>query len=169
MSYLTNEDIDAITVYFNQIKGYAKHEDGLLNNRVNWCLLFNSFLFTAVAVLTAQSAGLAAKFPIPILGEQRSVYSVAVLSIAFTGMILTLSSALGVVAATLALGKLEQIWVDTRSRFKHSDIYPSLLGAGSSSANHLGMWYPVLLVAALLGVWVVMFSVCWNVTLPVVP
>ena len=156
--FIRNVDIEATSLYFESIKGFARHEDGLLNNRVNWCLLFNSFLFTALAVLTTEFPALnviTLKI-LPLVGE-RSLYATAALSIAFTGFTLTVWSALGVIAATIALGQLGKSWENNKSRFAHSELYPDLLGAGSGPANWLGIAYPRLLIGTLLAVWLVVF------------
>ena len=72
LPFISNGDLEATSLYFESIKGYARHEDGLLNNRVNWCLLFNSFLFTALAVLTAQFTALTGTpvTVLPLVGER---------------------------------------------------------------------------------------------------
>lgn len=158
--FISYAEIEAANAYFEAIKGYAKHEDGLLHNRVSWCLLFNSFLFTALALLTAEYPALQQPFPVrlPIL-DIATTYKAAALSIALTGFVLTMSSAMGVVAATTALRKLETTWCKNKVSFQHWELYPSLLGAGSRSANGMGIAYPRVLIGALLGVWFAVFMV----------
>jgi hypothetical protein len=150
----------AASSYFETMKCYARHEDSLLNNRVNWCLLVNSFLFTALAVLTSQATAMAKDYPgaFPLM-EGRSVYAVVVFSIALTGALLTFSSSLGVVAATLSLGRLERCWRKNRRRFDNYQLFPNMLGAGSRWADVLGNIYPLLLIFTLLAVWSIVLVV----------
>lgn len=163
---ISYQDVQAANAYFETIKGYARHEDSLLNNRVNWCLLFNSFLFTALALLTAQYTALSSAAPLslPLVG-QVTIYRVAVASVALTGLALTLSSALGVWAATQALKELNQRWDDNKGRFAHAELYPSMLGAGNATADRLGNAYPILLIVVLIGVWVVMLLAAYYAAL----
>lgn len=159
----TPESAASAAAYYETIKSYARHEDGLLNNRINWCLLVNSFLFTALALLTSQADVVSATFPVPLpFVAGRSTYTVSVFSIGLMGALLTLASSFGVVAATLALQRLGQRWTDNLGRFADSKLYPGVLGAGSTGAHVLGILYPLMLIATLLIVWFVILYVCWT-------
>jgi hypothetical protein len=152
---------------------YVKHEDDLINNRLNWNFTVQGFLFAAFSfsiqkMAELQSGPLFAKGPPAIQNNVRaSIRDLAVVNflVGAMGLLVSAFVCIAVLAAQAALRELERKWIEghqeygERPPFKldtHGPHLPGLIGAGSSWAHRLGHWAPVSLPFWLAVTWTIL-------------
>ena len=140
------------------LRQYAVHENELLNQRVNWCLLVSSFLFAGLALVVGQLDALACETRLALPGW--SLFNSAVFGIAITGILVTLASYVGVHAAAEALSALDHRWTKAKARLgEAAKRLPAIRGGGNTLARNWGMAYPHMLLIILTVVWAVVLMV----------
>lgn len=151
--HISHDSKPNIDTYYGQIKDYAKHEDSLLNNRVNWLLLVSSFQFTGLALVTSQYTTI--PLHLMVFGLKLPFYNVTIVSIGISGILMTASSYFGINAASRALKSLQNKWEKERTSYDNSKIYPDILGGGDPYADSEGMRYPIMLVCTMVAIWTI--------------
>jgi hypothetical protein len=159
---LTLPDPDAERLY-RVLKEYAVHEDGLMNTRMNWCLLINSFMLTGLAALANASDKLPSA---PFLPGSPNLFLVVCFFAAAMGINLTVQSWRGVSAAEGSMSRLNDHWAGIRHALPTANLLPQLLGGVNSTSEvndagrgqrhaEVARHYPGWMLGFLCGAWVV--------------
>src|ERR1700683_324232 len=134
---------DELKGLYQIYRDYAKREDNLVNWRLSWNLAAQGLLLAAFG-LTIQKLFDACESNSPV-GFKLGLLKILVLALPVVGFLISTSSALGVLAASLALKELQRKWrEDIGAQFRAADAgawgqLPGLTGGGSPSAHALGM------------------------------
>ena len=132
------------------LRDYAKHEDDLINQRSNWHLLIQGFLFATFGVMGEwQSNNFLEADRFPLLRI-----------LAWTGLGIALSVLCSISAAQIALLRLQRKWNGLPKQYKVPrklwSIIPKIGGTGSAPVVLLGMIpslaIPIIISCAWVGI-----------------
>ncbi len=107
---------------YQLIREQIRHEDELVNHRLNWLLASQAFLFTALAVLITNA--------IPTNYIDATIAIWLPFGIALTGILLNLSSFVGLRAAYKSLKALREYWFKWEEK-GHAQGFPQLTWTGN--------------------------------------
>jgi len=98
---------------FEIIREQIRHEDGLINQRLNWLLLSQAFLFAAFTTIITNDKQMISVNP--------GIQSWILFGIAITGTILNISSFVGLRTAYASLKNLRETWYEVNGEGKDGE------------------------------------------------
>jgi hypothetical protein len=147
---------DDLKSAYSIYRQYAEHEDSLINSRLSWNLTVQGFLLAAFGIVALKLIDTCGTGPVD---SRLYLLKLVVFVLPLAGLAVSVVSAIGVLAAALALDKLDSDWEDkVKLELWKLDrdgeyVLPRLTGGGSDRAHNLGL-YPARIIP-----WV--FVVAW--------
>lgn len=129
---------------FAMIREQIRHEDGLVNQRQNWLLLSQGFLFLLFSSLLTADA--------TVLPHIKWL----LLPVACMGVLLNTLSFIGILEAFRSLNELRSTWDTRYSKEKNDEGFPQITWVGTHGALHTATGTPILI------------SLVWGVIFPIV-
>lgn len=152
-----NDGAAACRETYDVYRDYLKHEDNLINNRMTWLILSQSFFFTAFALAIGRLTVVD-----PLIADQIGLF---LKSLAVLGMVVAGATCLSVVAALTAIEGLRQRWKkhsqtnDTNETYTiEKSLLPDLTGGGDPFASTFGFFMPIAMPLIFLFTWCYIFS-----------
>jgi len=153
---------------FNTFRDYVKHEDDLINNRLNWNFTIQGFLFAAYYFPLQKIADVNLEFAkgslrpelLAVLNLQGTVRElrIVMVTVAAVALLVSLAICFSVWAARAAITKVEARWhdlypeygpspnkTDTHGSPKDVFPFPGLIGGGNPKAHSAGFQAPLFL------------------------
>jgi hypothetical protein len=126
---------EELIMIYREFRDYIKHENVLINYRLQWSLSIQAFLFAAYGLGLQHYGDL---HPEHIVRFSKLVPAV--------GIAVSIIALLSVLAAELAIRKIREQWkgVADRPEYKQTvEVVPGLTGGGSDWAYCLGHAWPI--------------------------
>jgi hypothetical protein len=118
---------------YEAYRSYVRHEDSLVDSRLSWNLTVQGFLFAGYSVLAQKAFETCSAEKTMGFGSLlRWMWALAAL-----GMLISLVSLLGVLAANSAIRNVRKLW--EKKHTKLIDLFPPLTGGGVGWAEVVGM------------------------------
>jgi hypothetical protein len=150
---------------YSAFRDYVKHEDDLTNNRLNWNLTMQGFLFAAYSfsiqkIADQKAALLTAKTPTPAQVSRHIDIDLSIdalqhgiVIICGVGLAVSVFVFLGALGAQIATSHLRCKWRD-----EHDEgCLPRVVGGGSTPAYILGAVAPLCIPLVLTLAWLLLF------------
>jgi hypothetical protein len=102
----------SLLVYYERLRAYVQHEDGLINSRLTWSLTVHGFLFAAFGLLAGKIADIVVNSPDPPSLQLQNVViilMVLLLVIALVGVVVGILSRMAIAASHYAVQHLYSI------------------------------------------------------------
>jgi hypothetical protein len=165
---------------YEMFRDYLKHEDDLINNRLNWNFTIQGFLFAAYTFTLQKVSELEAGLLLHVPSRNTHLLfnsstlgldglRIATVAVALVGLWVSLGVYVSVSAARIAIEELERKWqvlyqeyvrVATPATFVPP--LPGMTGGGSALAHRLGFWAPAALPIGFIAAWVVLIIFWWR-------
>jgi hypothetical protein len=144
---------------YEAYRDYLKHEDNLINNRMTWLILSQSFFFTTYALAISRLSD--------STGETNTKIETFLNSVAVLGIIVGLATFLSILSALKAIEGLKLRWKDhafsetsENAKFiKEKARLPDLTGGGNSFAATFGFFMPMIMPLIFVGIWSVILGI----------
>jgi len=157
------EQTDDPVEKYRVIRDYIIHEDNLINQRMTWMILIQSFLVAGFVYSLSSglddkggdSANIGSSIPMS------DTLTAIVWAIPLTGLTISLLGFVSILAASNALTSLTRTY---SPQFEEKG-FPPLSGGGSGSAALLGFVAPFLIPVAMVVLWVLALGITVAVTL----
>jgi len=160
--------------HYEIFRDYVKHEDDLINHRLNWNFTIQGFLFAAytlsmqkiaelkIAVLAHSHPQMALSlFNSSTLGLRE--LRIAMLMVALVGLFVSFGVYLSVSAARMAIDEVTEKWNSLYSDYQpnpergkphcHGLYLPGIIGGGRLMAHKLGFYAPRWLSLGFIAAW----------------
>lgn len=134
---------------FEVYRDYVKHEDNLINNRMTWLVLSQSFFFTSFALAVGRLSD-----SDPVAAEKIYIF---LNTIAWLGIAVGLATFGAVLAALNSIDGLRSRWDVLRTDdnvFVNDKTLPELTGGGKLFASVFGFFLPIVVP--------LIFAVTWG-------
>jgi hypothetical protein len=157
---------------YGAFRDYVKHEDDLINHRLNWNFTIQGFLFAAYGFCMQKVADVRTallphssepNFPnAAAIGSIRELQALMIV-ICLVGFAVSVFVWIGVKAAQIALKEIEEKWCAEHPEYNraatktHGPDLPGIIGGGSRSAHNWGHLAPIALPAS--------FGTAWGILL----
>ena len=153
---------------YGVFRDYVKHEDDLINSRLNWNFTIQGFLFAAYGFCMQKVADVRTHIAEPTFPQAAAMGSIRELRelmvvIALVGFFISVFVWIGVKAAQIALKELEDKWLAQHREYKtsaapktHGPDLPGIIGGGSPSAHNWGHLAPIALPASFAATWAIL-------------
>lgn len=159
---------------YSVFRDYIKHEDDLINYRLNWNFTIQGFLFAACSFTLQKVADLKIVVATKTVQEsarpdlqramqilKRSIYVMGGLGISVSVLIFV-----GAFAAFLASKAIEEKWLDGHEEYRwhpgkahsHGRHLPGVAGGGNCKAPKLGFGAPLAIPVFFVGAWLILLS-----------
>lgn len=146
-------EVDARNKYYDYFREEIKREDEILNHRIVWCVTFQGFLFSALALLLV--------FPWSSPDDIVVLRRLVLFGIGLTGQLVAVSGLIGVIASRHSAENAIAEWEKRNAAWKiYIDIVPQSYGRGDSF--NLGRLYSLLMPNIFIIIWF-LFSVIYSI------
>ncbi|MEO1104012.1 MAG: hypothetical protein AAFW98_09835 [Pseudomonadota bacterium] len=138
---------------YDVYRDYLKHEDSLINNRMTWLILSQSFFFTTYALAIGRLS--AAEEPI------RTQIETFLNAVATLGIIVGFATCMSILAALNAIEGLKRRWANHGANeatenptfAEERKRLPDLTGGGNAFASIFGFFMPIVMPLIFVGIW----------------
>ena len=133
-------ELEKKRIIYDALSHQITREDNLVNNRINWFLAFQGFLYAATGAIIGSS-----------LDDCKIVYLVK--SIACLGGSIAIIVFVGIIGAEISICRITKRW--RKIERNYGKFFPPPYGRGW--ASFLGAWPRFLLPIVILSAWIVIF------------
>lgn len=159
---------------YEMFRDYLKHEDDLINNRLNWNFTIQGFLFAAYTFTLQKVSEIEAGLLLHVPSRNTHLLfnsstlgldglRIATVTVALVGLWVSLGVYISVSAARIAIEEIEKQWLALYQEYtkaaKPNQYVPSLpgmTGGGSALAHRWGFWAPAALPIGFIAAWVLL-------------
>jgi hypothetical protein len=149
---MPNDQKSCLEVY-EVYRDYLKHEDNLINNRMTWLILSQSFFFTTYALALSRLSDARA--------ETQEQIELFLNSVAMLGIVVGFATCMSILAALNAIEGLRRRWGNHTTGDANEDSafiaekgrLPDLTGGGSPFGSMFGFFMPIVMPLIFVGTW----------------